>query len=313
MRRGKYCNQVIRIIVSSALLLFLLYKIGLKNIIDTLFSINPNYIFWIVILLCTPYFFGTLNVFIISRKINPRVRFYPFLKDFSISQSMGMILPGKIGDAFLILFMKKHKINMGIATAIFLIDKAISFIVIGFFALFGLHLFFTLQNTIYISIFFILIPISIIVLFKSDMIRGFIKKRILRKYASKFVGFKKSASKIYKKHKDVLFANFVLTVIRWLIAVFMIQVNFLAYNSHVDYFAVLVVCSIIALISLIPITISGIGVREVSAVYLFGIVGIEPAITISVYLLQFILKYLLVVLVFFVFLDLNTFKQLLRK
>ncbi len=57
-------------------------------------------------------------------------------------------------------------------------------------------------------------------------------------------------------------------------------------NIHISFFDISLIIALVWLITAIPISISGVGVRELSMIYLFSIYGVEaePATALSVYI-----------------------------
>ena len=57
---------------------------------------------------------------------------------------------------------------------------------------------------------------------------------------------------------------------------------------------VILITSIISIVNLIPLSLSGLGYREVSAVFLYGSFGIESGIIIAAFLYSLIIRYVVV-------------------
>ena len=65
------------------------------------------------------------------------------------------------------------------------------------------------------------------------------------------------------------------------------------YGADIGFLTILFISSIVKLVALIPLTPGGSGLKEVSAVYLFGLVSINASITASVYITILIFNYLI--------------------
>lgn len=76
----------------------------------------------------------------------------------------------------------------------------------------------------------------------------------------------------------------------------------MAFGHAVNILYVIMITALLQMITLIPITISGLGVREVSAVALFSKIGVNPAATVNVYLIAISVAYILSALFLFMFL-----------
>jgi len=53
----------------------------------------------------------------------------------------------------------------------------------------------------------------------------------------------------------------------------------------------------LTIISLIPITINGIGLRETAAVYLYSLLGAKPEVVISAYLVMTVITYVFAIII----------------
>jgi uncharacterized membrane protein YbhN (UPF0104 family) len=68
-----------------------------------------------------------------------------------------------------------------------------------------------------------------------------------------------------------------------------------AFDVHLPFLLYIVIMPVIILITLLPISIAGLGVRELGFVYLFGQVGMPAEIALSLSLLTRLLTILLAV------------------
>ena len=127
----------------------------------------------------------------------------------------------------------------------------------------------------------------------SNFGRGFVKRFILRKYSDVFAGFSKTFFYYLKEKTNVVILNFFLSIIRWTFGAMSVYIMFLSLNYEPKFFYVWIIKPLTIIVSLIPITIAGLGVREGSAIFLFGIINIPPNITASVYFTFTAINYLL--------------------
>ena len=82
--------------------------------------------------------------------------------------------------------------------------------------------------------------------------------------------------------------------IRSVYFIFFAQCYFLAValGLHIDFITITLFTAIANLISLIPISISGLGTREASLIYLFSLINVKPELAVSYALLVFIVFFL---------------------
>ena len=72
---------------------------------------------------------------------------------------------------------------------------------------------------------------------------------------------------------------------------------FIGFGNHVAFIDVVMILAILSLITNIPITLNGLGIRELGAVYLFGLIGNDAVIVTSVFLTSLILRYITAVII----------------
>lgn len=95
------------------------------------------------------------------------------------------------------------------------------------------------------------------------------------------------AISLFKDKKDILFKNFLLSLLiqGFIPLVFYFIALSLGLNTKVIYFFIIV--PIVSVISTIPITIAGLGLRDASAILFFSKVGVAQDIAFSLSLISF--------------------------
>jgi uncharacterized membrane protein YbhN (UPF0104 family) len=202
---NKNIKNLIKLAIGLSILFFLFYKIGFAKIWGTLISVNPWVIPMIIVIHVSFIFLGALNSWLMLQPIK-RISYIEFMKCYIPSWVIGLLAPGKIGEASIVYFLKKKGFSIGSATAVTVMDKAISLLVIAFIASLG---------------FFILFPTDIAVIFLGILIgggiiglliissfgRNLIRKIILKKYQGLFSGFANTFFDIIKwtRHKARLY------------------------------------------------------------------------------------------------------------
>jgi uncharacterized protein (TIRG00374 family) len=204
----------------------------------------------------------------------------------------GIITPGRIGEAIKALYLRRDK-NVLLAegfVSIF-IDRFLDLYLLALFGSLGLLSFINLQGAGYIVL--VAIVVALVVVAPSLLFN----KYILEKIAA-FV----YASMIYKIDKNILkgqfkiflagvkkviangiFVPFVLTILSYLIFFAQCYVLIRLIPIGLSYIGVIFLVSISNIVSILPITVFGLGVREVSMIYLLSLRNIpaEPALTYS--------------------------------
>lgn len=111
----------------------------------------------------------------------------------------------------------------------------------------------------------------------------------------KIAGF---VEKTYKSfvmfpYKDVLLSSVLLILALQLCTILIAYLCFLAFGVHIPFVQHLAFYPIIAILSIVPVTISGLGLREGFFVSFYSLLGVEPAVAVSVSLMNYCIEMLL--------------------
>ena len=133
---------------------------------------------------------------------------------------------------------------------------------------------------------------------KNSRIRAIIKKYFLRKYANFFRGFSVTIIKLVRR-KEYILLNMLFTAVKWYLAFIATWLLFRAFNFDVAISNIAIVTSMIKIITLIPISISGLGVSEVSGTYAYYLLGVPLAIGANMLVASRIKFYLISAIIYF--------------
>ena len=94
---------------------------------------------------------------------------------------------------------------------------------------------------------------------------------------------------------------FILTMIGWILNYTIIYLIAQSLEVKINYFSFIFIYALITIISLIPITIAGLGTREAGAMLILGLFGVEASKTIIISLLGFLFTDVLLSIIGFYF------------
>jgi len=285
--KNKFLN-IMRYVLGFVIIGALVYKVGLVKIADTLSNITAYALLSFILIYIVSFTFSTTNIFMLLKCIHKKPVFSNVLHSFVNAWALGLLLPSKLGDFSMPFFLKTDSIDLGTGFATVFVDRLISFFVIYVFASFGVS---ELGKNFLLNIALVgLFIIAVITLFKF----GFVKKIIGKFFVNKYInlnGFYETLV-LYSRKKRLLAFNFLLSLINVLLSTLVIYIFFRTYGANVNFLTVLFIFSMVKIVSLIPLTPGGSGLKEVSAVYLFGLAGVDNGITIGVFLTILIFNYL---------------------
>lgn len=293
--------KIIRFPIGLAIIGILIFKVGIYSLFETLSSIDISVSLWFIPVYALTFITATFNYKLLLGISKTQIMFSKLLRYFLTSWSLGYISPGKVGEFSLALMLTKEGVPLGRGLAICFIDKLITLIVSIVASIFCGFVFFPdyIGTTLLLSS-IMLLAVCVTVFWSTG--RSFIKKYLLGKYEVYFEGFYSSISNIARNEKKVLLANLLLTILKITFQAGVIYIFFVAFGHTVNILYVIMITALLQIITLIPITISGLGVREVSAVALFSKIGVNPVATLNVYLIAISVAYILSALFLFMFL-----------
>lgn len=273
----------IRVIISFLVIVSLIYFVGIEKLFESITKIKIEYF----VLVLTLFIFSMFLITMAVLSITKTRRFYELFKFKTISWSTGMFLPGKIGEMSFPFLLKKLNIPTKKAFAIFLIDRFVSFSIIGFFSVLAIVKYSKINiDWNYLIIFIIIFAVMLAI---KNKIKKFdtVKKIFL---------FLNEIESYLKTEKKAIFVNYFFSFINFVLMFWITQIIFSSIGVKVSLIDVALISSLALFIGLIPITINGLGIREGTLVYLYSLVGIEPEYSILVAFVFLISSYFMATL-----------------
>jgi len=281
----------LKLFIGVSILILLLYRVGIKSIYINLSSINLLYLPLILVLIGSIFLINALNINILLKSHKKDINFFTLLRYVCTAYSLSIFTPGKVGELSLIYFLKKNKLSLGEASAVVIMDKLITIVITCFFGIFGIFYFFSVNQSINITI--ILLVIFCIILFSifNNKGRGIIKKYILKSYSVKFKNFHKYLVSYPNKYKREIMKNAFLTFLRLMVSSLSIFLIFLALGKNVPIMFIFLIKAATVVISFVPLSPNGLGIKESLGVYLYSRIGIASSIVGGMYIVVICLDY----------------------
>jgi len=273
------------------ILLYLIIRVGINNILESLFKIKLGYLPLIFIFLIIITIISGYKILLILRKQNINLSLGYLIKITIISYFYGTITPAKIGYLAKIFYLKKKTgKKLSEVSSSVIVDRVLDTFSLLLFATIGSFLIIGHYSNLDIILIILLVVLSFLFWFFMNKERSKIVLKIIylflipKKYHSDlketFNNFYDNIPKI--KH---IILPFILTMIGWIL----------------NYFSFIFIYALITIISLIPITIAGLGTREAGAMLILGLFGVEASKTIIISLLGFLFTDVLLSIIGFYF------------
>lgn len=271
-------NQIKKYSFIIGLIIFaiILSKTNLEGIFQNIKNINPLYLILAMLMTIPTLFNKALCWNYIKRKQGIKYNLKDSFLMYCSGIYIGLITPGRIGEITKAIYLKKDGHSMGKSLVSTVIDRLSDFAFLLLFLFVGsLFLITIFQKQVLILILGIILSIAIfLIALKFDLIKWVINKL-----------FNKLVPKKYQKSWKLNFQDFIndlksyklkhylvilfITTFSWIF--YYLQMFILAKGVGIDipilYLAIIV--TIAGLITLIPISISGIGTRDATLLALF--------------------------------------------
>lgn len=288
-----------KLVIGILLLGALYFSIGIAGVIQKIASVNPFFVLLATVLLVFSLVLSGLNV-LISVWPFKKMRFWTAVRYYFFSWAVGFLGPGKIGEFSIIPLLQKQGLSAGEATASAVLNKVITLATLLLLSGIGLLVFFGISYAFQIILAGAAILAVSSFFFWSATGRNWLKK-ILGKKSAWFLGFGTAIDSYFSKHKGIVALNVLVTIAQWVALAVFTLVLFWGFGFFPNFWDVIFVACISSVLSLIPITPNGIGVREVAYTFLAGLAGWPATTTVSVIAVSIVIHYAIVIvsLIFF--------------
>ncbi|MBI4690261.1 MAG: flippase-like domain-containing protein [Nitrospirae bacterium] len=263
---NKILLLIVKLLVSSSLLYFVLSKAGVDKVLAIIKTIHPAAFIGSMLIYVSSLYISTMRWrFLLPEEFRIKKLFSFYL----IGSFFSTVLPGIIGgDAVKSYYLYKEINKGGLSLSSVFMDRYI-----GFISLMAIGLISFISGFKYIKgtpIEWLLPVIILAFLVGSFFVFGLrFGKRI--KIFSEFYEY----FDIYRNQKTMIVKTLFLSVIIQGMSILSMYVIALGLGQHVSLLYFFIFFPIIVTISTAPISISGIGIREGSFVLLFGLIGVK--------------------------------------
>lgn len=287
IRFKKFSIRSIGIII----FLLILSKINVSKTIDLLLDIDINYFLVSVLLIFPMIGLRAWRWQLLMKCQNINYTLKDSFLIYMVGLYMGVITPGRLGDFIKVLYLRKDRYSWGQSILSVLSDRLFDLISLFLLGYAGLFIFSTLfEHGFRVITFYIICTILLVIVFlsKKTIISKFIQilfKKLIPASYKNDVG--ETARDFYKNLKlidiNVLLFSSVATLLAWFVYYTQIYLVTLSLAIPVSFWYLATCITISAMLTLLPISISGIGTRDATLIIMFSYVGVdsESAIALS--------------------------------
>lgn len=224
-----------------------------------------------------------------------RKSFMSLVKISFVSLFLGLLLPATSGsDAIRIYYIEKNnKVYRGAGSASVIMERLLGFILLTFLGSIGsiISIFFGVSYLLFLSIFavHVFLLLIYITLKNQTLYKKFSSLKMGNKKAIRILQFIDDSYKalVQFKFDKIIFTSILLILLFQLSTIICASLIFKAFNINVSFYYHLALMPVIQVLSIIPISISGFGLREGGFVFFYGLIGVDGSISLLVSLLYY--------------------------
>ena len=302
--------KISKYILSFVILFYIINYIGFDEIYSAFKKFDFLYLVIAFLLYLLVFFFNVLAIHFLYKPIF-NIKFIDLFKYRSYSTAIGLFTPLRFGEFSLSLILKKrYNISIFESSAIIFLDKLISLLVVLvlFFATYFILLFYYnysfLNNFNNYIIFTVIIALLIFLLSLAMIILLRKKKsniRLLTKSIKRLLDTLSLLGKTYKNNMGAPLINLLITFFYMTVTAIPTYILFVSLELNINFFYLLFIASFAGLASLIPFTLSGLGVREALVIYLYSLINIDASIALAITLIFLFYRYFILLALMMMF------------
>ncbi len=261
-----------------------------------------HYKYYLLIALLIPLLFNPLisnnrwRIFLKVQGVNES--FFSLVRINFVSIFLGLLLPSSSGFDAIRIFMieKRNKQKLGAGGASVIIERFLGFYILSFLGIIGTL--FVLEKGVSINILYFALLINISIIFVFILLKNQYLYSKIFNVLSKIKRFKRMVNYISLLYgyinsfpfRKVLLSTIPLILLFQLSGICCCFLIFKAFGVDIPFLYHLSFMPLILIISIIPVSISGFGLREGGFVYFYSLLGIDNNISFLVSLLYYFLQ-----------------------
>ncbi len=272
-------------LIGIALFFVLLYKVGWNETIDSVKKISVIHVFVATCILWIAFYLKSMRWKIVSNSYGIPLQDFQAFKIFFIGLFLANITPGKLGDFGRLFYIKDLLPSQKIGWSSLIMDRIFDLICLAFFcsiSVFYYQIHFRIlkfPNNYWTFLLWGVLFLIIILVF------AVFKKKIKKIIKPSLAAFNSHTLKGFSgvKALSITFLSMIL-----IYGVF----NYIAWGMGlpIDHLGLFLGAFILGILSLLPVTILGIGIRETSLVIIFQLYGLPSQDAIALSLIIFLLQ-----------------------
>ncbi|MBN1420483.1 MAG: flippase-like domain-containing protein [Planctomycetes bacterium] len=273
------------------LLALLIHKVGFRPLVDTLASVDLRFQPLLIGIYLLAQALSAAALFVLIRPLAPACRFLEVFLRYLVVSSVALATPGRIGDFLMAAHLRTKGVPFARGCAVVFADKAITLFAYLLIAAAGAYPLLGVPAGAGLTAALLAGLAAFGILARSDRLESRVE-RLLSGRRGPLRGGYSQLRAFCTAHIPLLLVNLLLTGIRMAVASLFLWVLLRSLGVSVGFVGVLLVHALVQIVLLIPITVSGLGIREGAMVGFFVLIGVEASAACAAALLTTVLAYL---------------------
>ncbi len=294
MGKNKFTKYLF--LIGIILFIAIVLGIGVEKIWSVLIGVNLFYfaiaLVFVVILLVVK----ALKWKILLEAFDVKISFVDTAKLWLVGFFLGFLSPGKVGDFYRARYLKQDTgLSTGKSLASVMVERILDIFFLfltGFVGLIIFSFYFNLQESMLflVAALFLVFVAVVYLLTKKKLLatiaRPFFNRFVPEEYKDRLKGSYNEffeGLKVYKNKKIILIKAIILLLISWVLNFVQVYFIALAFGMEVSFEFLSLILPIIFLVEILPISFSGLGTRDATAIFFLGfkLVPAELAVSFS--------------------------------
>lgn len=289
-KKFKFCLQIL----GPLIFIYILFQIDYRLIFKEIKLLKWHFLIFSLILMIAETIIRSLRWRVILSSLNITISRAKSLSLYFAGGFMGIITPGHIGEVIKVYFLKNKGHSAFRSLFSVILDRLIDIVVLLVLG-FLVFVFFMRQIGVYIAIISVVLAMGVIFIFMLINPDSYLHKlfgAVIQKIIpidfnnyNKFT-FKKFWRGLKELHKKDIFLFLIYLAIGWLFYFYARYMISEALGLNLSLLNVVIVSVLSTIVSILPISVAGIGTREVTIIYVFSLFGInkEAAVLFSLFI-----------------------------
>jgi len=285
-------------IIGFIILIFIISTLDLNKVYTIFSSINPFYTFICFFAVIPIVLLTNIQWQILLKKQKIKVSFFYSLKNIFIGYFYGFISPGGLGAYYRALYLE-YESNCPLPKCLsnIIIFNTTNYISLLFLGAIGAVILSSIFPFLFVFIIILIIIVVSLLIFLLKKERSkivftkIIKTRLFATVKDRLINSIDSFYEDIPRFKDVIF-TFIISIIGWIVSTAELYFISRLFNIDVPFFYFIFIIVVADVIASIPISIYGLGTREVALITIFSFFDVVPENVISLSLFWFVIIWL---------------------